>query len=124
MPPHATVLITGASRGKNITPNSLTLDQNAHCTLVIGRGLTNKYLTYPNHIIIALVRSTTKEPAQSLTQQDLPTLITGQCDMSFESSIQKAIATLRSEFDMTAVNIVFVDAAFFRIPWPVFGDSL
>lgn len=76
-----TVLISGANRG-------------------LGKGLLQRYLTKPNHIVIAANRDPGHATSKALT--DLPTgpgsrLIVVKCDSSVESDALEAVKELTAQ---------------------------
>jgi norsolorinic acid ketoreductase len=101
-----TYLITGASRG-------------------LGRGLVAAYLARPNNTVIAAVRDLTSPPSKSL--QELPkgtstSLIVVKIDSLSETDPQDAVAQLKSEHNITTLDVVIANAGIAKI-FPLVSDS-
>jgi norsolorinic acid ketoreductase len=94
MGPKTTVLITGSNRG-------------------IGRGLVERFLAKPSHVVIAAVRNPGHPTAQAL--YSLPTgpdtqLIVTKIDASIEKDAHDAVAELQQKHGIAHLDIVIANA--------------
>lgn len=99
-------LVTGASRG-------------------LGRGLVAAYLAQPNNIVIAAVRDPTS--SSSTTLQKLPkgansSLIIVKIDSLSETDAQQAVAQLKSEHNITSLDVVIANAGIAKL-FPLVQDA-
>ncbi|EXF82182.1 aflatoxin biosynthesis ketoreductase nor-1 [Colletotrichum fioriniae PJ7] len=100
-----TVLITGANRG-------------------LGKGLLQRYLALPNHIVIAGNRDPTQPTSQALN--DLPKaegskLIVVKIDACVEEDAQDAVKELQETYGITHLDIVIANAGI-SYAWPAVAE--
>ncbi|KAI1445149.1 NAD(P)-binding protein [Annulohypoxylon stygium] len=99
------ILITGASRG-------------------LGRGLAERYLVKPNHIVIAANRDPTSGPSQSLSQLPVAegsSLIVVKLDAEVESDAAAAIKELKEKHGVEHLDVVIANAGISDV-WPAVKD--
>lgn len=94
-----TYLVTGASRG-------------------LGRGFVAAHLAQPNSIVVAAVRDPTSSTSKSL--QDLPkgansSLIVIKIDSLAENDPQEAVKQLKSEHNITSLDVVVANAGIAKV---------
>jgi NAD(P)-dependent dehydrogenase (short-subunit alcohol dehydrogenase family) len=96
-----TVLISGANRG-------------------IGKGLLQRYLIQPNHVVIAANRDPSHPTSQSLN--DLPKgegsrLIIVKVDASSETDASEAVEQLQNSYGIDHLDLVIANAGMSNV-WP------
>ncbi|KAI1088935.1 NAD(P)-binding protein [Rostrohypoxylon terebratum] len=99
------ILISGASRG-------------------LGRGLAERYLAKPNHIVIAANRNPSSAPSQSLSQLPVgksSSLIIVKLDAEIESDATNAIKELKEKYDIEHLDVVIANAGISEV-WPAVKD--
>ncbi|KAF1980843.1 putative aflatoxin biosynthesis ketoreductase nor-1 [Aulographum hederae CBS 113979] len=91
------VLVTGANRG-------------------IGFALVQTYLTRPNHIVVAAVRSPgTFKALEALPRLTTTSLLPATIDSSDHTSAGKALDTLKSTYGISHLSVVIANAGISKI---------
>ncbi|CAJ2500126.1 Uu.00g029790.m01.CDS01 [Anthostomella pinea] len=102
MAPPTIVLITGANRG-------------------LGEGLVKRYLTKPNHVVIALNPHPTSKALSDLPQADGSRLIVIKADAFVERDAHDAVKELEQSHGIEHIDIVIANAGISAV-WPTVAD--